>query len=642
MKNPLSRHCHLIALALFAIIGVAVLDDYGIATDEESQRNNGAASLDYILGDADALPPRGDVNRYYGVAFEIPLIAAERVFRLEDSRSVHLSRRLLTHALFLAAGFFAWLLAYRLFGNRLVALFAMLVFLLHPRMYAHSFFNTKDLPFLCMFMISLYLIHRAFRRDSVWAFALCGAGVALLMNIRIMGVMLIPAVLGMLALDAVFAAQCGGWRGRGAGRIAKPALAKAAAFLASFAAALYAAFPLLWRDPSEMMDAFRVLSAHPVLNQTLFRGELVAWPNLPWDYIPIWMLITAPPIALALAALGIFQIARLCAANWRDMFADSTARFGLLMIACLILPIAAAIALGANMFNGWRHMYFLYAPMSVLSSFGLWTLAAALPNPRLRLGAFALAALGIAAVIVQMVILHPYQHEYFNPLVGESGLADRWEMNYWRVSYREALGELLKAHPTARVAAMPPADQYKVERNIGLFPPDDRRGFISALRFPSFLVTAGDGGDGAIWRREVYGVPIASLLDVRAETESAFREIYAASRSSEPAASAGGFNLYIKEGTLTYVNPQCAAAAARGRFFLSVFPKDAADLPQAARAAGREHQSLNFDFQRRGAALDGVCVAIRDLPDYPIAAIETGQWIPGEGGLWSARIAVEE
>ena len=642
MRNPLSRHCHLIALALFAIIAAAVLGDYGIATDEESQRNNGAASLAYILGDEYALPPSGDVNRYYGVAFEIPLIAAERVFRLEDSRSIHLSRRLLTHALFLIGGFFAWLLTYRLFGNRLVALFAMLIFLLHPRMYAHSFFNTKDLPFLCMFMVSLYLIHRAFRRDSVWSFALCGAGVALLMNIRIMGVALIPAVLGMLALDAVFAAQRGGWRGRGAGRIAKPALAKAAAFLASFAAALYTAFPLLWRDPSEMMDAFRVLSAHPVLNETLFRGELVAWPNLPWDYIPVWMLITAPPIALALTALGIFQIARLCAARRRDMFADSTARFGLLALACLILPIAAAIALGANMFNGWRHMYFLWAPMSVLAAFGLWTLAAALRKPPFRAAAFALAALGIAAVIVRMVSLHPYQHEYFNPLVGESDLAAQFEMNYWRVSYREALGELLKAHPTARVAAMSPGDQYKVELNIRIFPPDDRGRFISALRFPSFLVIAGDGGDGAIWRREVYGVPIASIIDVRAESQSAHRAARSAALASAPNASAGGFNLYIKDGTLTYINPQCAAAAARGRFFLSVFPEDAADLPQAARAAGREHQSLNFDFQRHGAALDGVCVAIRDLPDYPIAAIETGQWIPGEGGLWSARIAVDE
>ena len=221
MKSPLNsvspfahflaRHAAIVALAVFAVVGVAVLDDYGVAIDEGTQRSNGIASFDYILGDEDALP--NDVNRFYGVAFELPLIANERLLRLEDSRSIHLSRRLLTHAFFLAGGFFAWLLAYRLFGSRLVALFAMLLFLLHPRLYAHSFFNTKDLPFLSMFAIALYLIHRAFRRDTVWAFALCGVGVGILANIRIMGAFLIPAALGMLALNGFYAMKRGGGGG---------------------------------------------------------------------------------------------------------------------------------------------------------------------------------------------------------------------------------------------------------------------------------------------------------------------------------------------------------------------------------------------------------------------------------------------
>ena len=208
LAHFLARHAAIVALALFAVVGVSVLDDYGVAIDEGTQRSTGIASLDYILGDEDALP--NGVNRFYGVAFEIPLIAVERLLRLEDSRSIHLSRRLLTHAFFLAGGFFAWMLTYRLFGSRLVALFAMLIFLLHPRLYAHSFFNTKDLPFLNMFIIALYLIHRAFRRDTVWAFALCGVGVGILANIRIMGVMLIPAALGMLALDVFYTMKRGG------------------------------------------------------------------------------------------------------------------------------------------------------------------------------------------------------------------------------------------------------------------------------------------------------------------------------------------------------------------------------------------------------------------------------------------------
>ena len=36
---------------------------------------------------------------------------------------------------------------------------------------------------------------------------------------------------------------------------------------------------------------------------------------------------------------------------------------------------------------------------------------------------------------------------------------------------------------------------------------------------------------------------------------------------------------------------------------------------------------------------DGKCMIRRPLPDYPIASVETGRWIPGEREVW--RIDVE-
>ena len=760
----LARRAHLIALALFAVVGIAVFDDYGIASDEAAQRRIGYASYDYIAGIRDELAVDGPYSdRYYSVAFELSLIVVERLLGLEDSRGIYLSRHLITHAFFLIGGFFAWLLAYRLFGSRLAALFAMLVFLLHPRIYAHSFFNSKDLPFLSMFMVALYLTHRAFRRDSVWAFALCGAGVAALVNLRIMGVMLIPAVLGMLALDGFRAMM----RGDGGG--AKLVLANSCAFSAASAAALYATWPLLWRDPTELAEAVRVMSRHPTVVAGLFRGELVAWPNLPWDYIPAWALITTPPIALALAALGIAHLAGLCAARRRDTLANSTARFGLLAVACLILPVAAAIALNSNMFYGWRHSYFLYAPMSVLSAFGLSRLAA-LRNPRLRAAAFAAAALGIAAVFIQIAVLHPYQHEYFNPLAGKSGIADRWETDYWTVSYKAAMERMLSLQPAGRVSANE-CDSAEVfyrgrymEKNFALIPREDRMR-MSVNRFaPDFCVERGEVENPA-WTLEVYGNTVNSMTDMRDSARAAYLDAYASAKSAKPVFEAhfnvyavAGALIYIREpcgepdtlGTFTasarpvhpnetrrymsedgfgnktfqfweygkivegacvmalrtpdyplesmriayrapgserelwsadiplndhlaayetamsaeplarsgfdiyadsrkraliYIKRQCAGDYIRARFFLSVFPEDPADLPGYRRAAGFEYESLSFPFHRHGAAFDGKCAVVRELPDYPIDRIETGQWIPalpGENALWRAEFAPPE
>ena len=745
IADSLARRAHLIAMALFAIVGIAVLDDYGIAADEVAQWANGNASLSYILGDEGALRGEDEPDRYYGVAFELSLIVVERLLGLEDTRHIHLVRHLLTHIFFLTAGFFAWLLAYRLFGSRLIALLAMLIFLLHPRIYAHSFFNTKDLPFLSMFMVALYLTHRAFRRDSVWAFALCGVGAGLLMNIRVMGVILPPAVLCMLALDALHAAGRAGWGGL------KPPLIRAGAFTAASAATLYATWPLLWRDPLELAEAFRALSRHPVAVQTLFRGEWVRWPNIPWDYIPAWALATTPPVALILAALGTAFVVYLCAARWRGMFANSAARFGLLAVACLILPVAAVIALNSNVYNGWRQMYFLYAPLCVLAAFGLRFIMA-LPKPRLRAAAFALAALGIAAAIAQMVSLHPYQQDYFSPLADKSALADRWELDYWHVSRRHALERTLSMQPTGRVSVNScDLGGHFLERNLRIIPREDRVRTVINRFSPDFLICQAVANPA--WTREIYGASVVSLADNRESARRAYMDAYALAKSREPDFKAhfdvhvadglivylrepcsedgvagtftiserpvhpdaipdftpddsesfgfwdygrilggacvmarrapdyplaslkiayrppnqerelwsaeipvnnhlkayeaamrseplaqSGFDIHQDGGTLIYVKTDCSESDARGRFALTAHPVDLADLPPSARRAGADSESLNFDFWRHGAMFDGKCVAVRRLPDYPISHVETAQWIPGEGGLWSARI----
>ena len=405
------------------------------------------------------------------------------------------------------------------------------------------------------------------------------------------------------------------------------------------AATLYVAWPLLWGDPLNLTETLGALSHHPNHVATLFRGEVVRWPDIPWDFIPTWMLITTPPVAPLLAALGIAYLARLCAVRPRDALANSPARFGLLALACLTLPVAAAIALNSNLYDDWRHMYFLYAPTCVLAAFGLRALAD-VPRPNLRAAAFALAALGIALAAVQTVRLHPDQYAYFNSLVDKSGLANRWEMG---VSRREALEIILEMQPNGRVAAVNFVNggvkNSELIRNARIIPKDDRRSYIN-LNFPSFIIVSGDQRRqgaveydmrSAIWKREIYGVPLVAILDARAESEAVHREIYMAARASQADASAGGFDIYADGGKLTYVKDDCGEESARGRFGLSIFPVDQSDMPEWERETG-------FDFHERGAIFDGRCVIVQNLPRYPISHIETRQLTEGEGELWSARI----
>ena len=248
--------------ALFAIAGVAVVDDYGVTGDEATQRRTAISVADYTLGVSEEPPPGHD--RYYGVAFEMPLLLLERALGLQDTRHIYLTRHLITHLLFIAGSFVCGTLAYWMVGSRWVALLAMLLFLLHPRLYAHSFFNSKDIPFAVMLIVALYLAHRAFRKDTIGAFLLCGIGVGLAINLRVFGLMLPPTLLAMRALDL--------WQAGKAER--KRILMTGAAFLAATLATVYIIHPYYWENPLRLIDGVRELSQHPTIVDNLFMGKI--------------------------------------------------------------------------------------------------------------------------------------------------------------------------------------------------------------------------------------------------------------------------------------------------------------------------------------------------------------------------------
>ena len=343
------------ALALCALLAgasVAIVNDYGVAGDEVTQRQIAIANADYIATDAtDDLYSKD--YRYYGVAFEMSLLMVERALGLQDSRDIYLTRHLLTHLFYIVGGFACGMLAYRMIGSRWVALLAMLLFLLHPRLYAHSFFNSKDIPFVAMLLIALYLAHRAFRRDTLGAFLLCGIGVGLAINLRPFALMLLPMMLAMRGLDL--------WQ---AGRAERNRiLMTGAAFLAAAITVVYITHPYYWENPLRFTEVIRELSQHPRIIRNLFMGEIYRSDAVPWNFIPVWFAITAPPLTLAMGALGAAAVCRQGISRPIAALRDRETRFGVLLLGCFALPIVVVIALQSNIYNGWRHMYFLWGAL---------------------------------------------------------------------------------------------------------------------------------------------------------------------------------------------------------------------------------------------------------------------------------------
>ena len=98
------------------------------------------------------------------------------------------------------------------------------------------------------------------------------------------------------------------------------------------------------------------------------------------------------------------------------------------------------------------------------------------------------------------------------------------------------------------------------------------------------------------------------------------------------------FDLYLMDGALIYVKEQCGQSDIADRFFLHVVPERTDDLPEERREVGFDN--LDFDFFLRGALFDGKCAASVPMPDYPVAAVRTGQRTQGGNALWTARLSL--
>ena len=656
-------------LAAFAAVGATILDDYGTHFDEIAQREIALSNLRYIQGDAEAdihlLPQHQE--RYYGMALELSAIFAARALGIDELQGIYLVRRLMTHLIFLCGAFACFILAYRLFNSLPIALLAMLLFLLHPRLYAHSIFNSKDSPFFAMFMIALLIAHWAFAKNSVWAFALLGVWVALAMNIRIMGIILVPAMLGMRALDLFHAPQ---WTGQ-SGRV--KILLSCAVFAAALAAVFYISAPYLWSDPLSFIDAARTFSnvgTAPTFEQ--YRGVVLKSTTLPWDYIPVYLAITTPPLTLLFGALGAAAVVRRGAADPGAIFRVGDIRFGFLLIALFALPIIGVAALDVNTYNGWRHTHFIYAPLCLLAAFALHLLPREFKRGTrresfARWGTRALMCAGLAAALIAIIQTHPNQQRYFNFFVDRETpelLRTQFRMDYWRISTLQGLRHLLELHPSEPVFV----NEKALQAAYVLSSEQLRRIIIDADADPLnnyHIIPRGEGDDEYYAETDIlYSVKIYnnSLTVVYgdmpthharvAEHAARRRELRAAVSSMDPEVS-DRYDVYIyPEGnSIVYVKEQCAQGDMADQFFLHIHPENPADLPEDHKPRGFENADFNLMNPRMGpdprdadvefaSFMGEECLASVSLPNYPIARIETGQFNLDDGALWGETIVV--
>ena len=643
-----------IACALFLITSLAIVDDYGVSPDTEAQRFVASGTLNYVLHGDPTLLQRVP-ERFYGAALELPLLLlTERVLGLEDPRHVHLARHVLTHLFFLIGGFCCYLLARRLSGDRLVALLVMLLFLLSPRLYAHSFFNNKDAVFASAFVMALLFASRAFDKDSLGAYRWCGAAAGLLVNLRIMGVVLFAVVLAF-RLWAWFRAEGAAARRRAA--------ATAGVFALWGGVVLFVSLPYLWGDPiGRLAEMPAVLSDHPVVESQLFRGQAFSSAALPWDYVLRWFAISQPPVTLLLGLLGMGALGLAAKGVFRRgagatgsgaAWGVAELRFGVLLATCFALPLVVFALLRPNTLHGWRHFYFLHGPFCLLATFALMGLrslpARGLQRRWLGGAACALTAAGLGAAALEMAQIHPHQYLYFNLLADRKtpeGLRERYETDYWNLMLRQGYEHILRHAPASTINMRPRgwvSSPRQVNRNAQILPAAARNRFTyDPKRDPDFYL----GGNAinpppeapkaffppVLHRIKVYNntmltVSTPDLSRVDPAVADEYRALHRAATAGAPVARGRGFDVHLHGKRLAWVKEACEPGALMAPLRLALYPADASRLP------GHHQKRGYFELGVRGVRFDDKCLGAARLPDFALARARLGQ-----RGKWEVEV----
>jgi hypothetical protein len=471
---PYQKLCVLLFFAALLLLGVAIHRDYGFSFDEGAQRIIGAVTIRYLVEQfapsqlpaaLAALPPLDQFrDKDYGVAFEAPAVMLEAVLGLTDKRDIFFLRHLLTFLVSLGGAFAVYSLAYRRFASRGLGALAVAFLLLSPRLFADSFYNSKDAVFMAAVAIAMNTMIAFVLRPRPVAAVLHALATAFAIDVRIAGILLLAVTFVLLAVQAVKREET--WRACASG-LATYALASAL-----FTVMMW---PWLWADPfGRFAQAVTSMSKFSRWDgPVLYRGDFVRSTELPWHYAPIWISITTPLLYLLAFGVGAVATCRRLMKARLGLWRSDAELQDLVFLGLAVAPVASAILSHAVLYDGWRHLYFIYPAFLLVAVRGWQVLANGAVLPRFRRGAMVLAtAASLTLTAAWMWRAHPYQNVYFNFLAG-SNLRAQYELDYWGLSTRRGLEYVLSRDPCDPIRVMA-GSFLTLDTSAYLLPPEDR------------------------------------------------------------------------------------------------------------------------------------------------------------------------
>lgn len=417
------------------LLGLSQVSAYGISYDEPVSRDNGGISLKYSLDKLnigvfkndsvlhDIVTPLKEYrDRDYGVVFDLPAFAIERILKVDNPREQFLLRHTLTFLLFWLSSIFLYFLLKNSLRSNAYALIGTIIFLLSPRIFADAFYNSKDITLMALGTACSFTIYLLINRPSYSIASLHGVLTALVIDTRIVG--LVFAVASILVYLYYI------WQTRQALRSYQILLV----YIITTIISVYIFWPWLWESPlNNIRIAFFNMANFRWPQYNFYWGDFVSAKQLPWHYALTWIAFTTPPVYLLASFVGIVFTLKQFA--YKHLYRMPANDLYVQLFACAIIfgTLIPIVTLNSTLYDGWRQLYFIYPSVIVLAASALKALDAFFLKSKLyfcRYLTYSLLGLQMLAVGFWMFSVHPFQNLYFNSLAPKKWV-DWFEGDYW-------------------------------------------------------------------------------------------------------------------------------------------------------------------------------------------------------------------
>jgi len=480
-----SRRCQVLCVGgffgLLLLLGLWLHRDYGVSADEPNNHLNGLVQVKYVaqlffpkvVEQQQSAAQIPDIRQFkdsdHGVAFEVPLALLSFFFTHNDSRAFYFMRHLCNFFVFVVGVYALYTLARWYLADWRYGLLAAALLVVSPRLFAEAFYNSKDIVFMACFVISMTTLLYAWQQPTTGRILLHALATALAVNVRVQGLLIILFSLPLLLF-----------------RTTKPTdkssvIKTCSVYLGASIVLIIAGWPYLWSlSWTELWHASDKINHYPWNGSVLYLGHVfqVPFEGLPWHYIPVWIFVTTPVTYSLSACIGLGYV----------FFSLATSRHralqqcvDLLVIAWLFIPLLIVITLHPVIYNGWRHLYFVYPAVVLLAVRGLALLFRTIKSAHLFRRQLAVLYLLVVSseigyTIWRMVQAHPYEYVYFSFLPPHKA-EQLFELDYWGLSYRRGLEWILQ-HDTDETITFCGNAGY-LDNNMLVLPPAQR----ARLRF---------------------------------------------------------------------------------------------------------------------------------------------------------------